>query len=153
MGSRLNFSPGAFRLAEHFGLPTLPVVLSGSHGIWDFPFNPFLHGAGRVCMEVLEPVPASVVAADPEGVWISLQSRMKTRALEANFAPRCHYEPDCNGYWDGYLLEVDPDFADLHAKIAAHRACNGLLRDSRFSDGRQLGIAEQILNGLTGSPA
>ncbi len=152
-GLEIEFQPGAFRLAKHFGLPILPVVLTGSHSIWDFPFNPFLHGADRVCMEILEPVPTSVISADPEAVRVKLKRRMKSRALEANFAPPRRYDPDCDGYWDGYLLEIDPDFADLHAKIAAHRAHNSLLPDGRFSDGRQPGIAEQILNGLTGSPA
>ena len=151
-GLEIEFQPGAFRLAKHYGLPILPVVLSGSHSIWDFPFNPFLHGRGRVCMEILEPIPASVVAADPEAVRVDLKRRMKARALESDFVPPRRYDPDRDGYWDGYLLEIDPDFTDLHAKVAAHRAKNGVLPDGRYSDGRQPGIAEKIFNGLTGTP-
>jgi 1-acyl-sn-glycerol-3-phosphate acyltransferase len=151
-GLEIDFQPGAFRLAKHYGLPILPVVLSGSHSIWDFPFNPFLHGRGRVCMEILEPIPASQVSADPEAVRVGLKRRMKARALEADFAPPRRYDPDRDGYWDGYLLEIDPDFEELYAKIAAHRAKHGVLPDGRFADGRQPGIAEKFFHGLTGTP-
>ena len=39
----------------------------------------------------------------------------------ASATPPRHFDPNRDGYWDGYRYEIDAAFADLGQRIASHR--------------------------------
>ena len=82
LGIETAFQSGAFRLAERWGVPVLPVVLSGAHKVWEYPFSPTVRLGQRIQMEVLDPIPpeSAVAAMRP------LERTMKERALAATDA-------------------------------------------------------------------
>ncbi len=102
LGLEVRFQRGAFQLAKRFDLPLLPIVLTGSHCVWDYPFDRTLHRGQKICMEVLSPVPpgAAVAAAD------ALENDMKRRALAVTDAPARRYVPERDGPWEGYSFEL-----------------------------------------------
>lgn len=107
IGIEASFQSGAFRLAERFDVPLLPVVLTGSHRVWEYPFARTLRRGQSIHMEILDPVvPASAMAEMRE-----LEREMKQRALAVTSAPARRYVPERDGTWDGYSFELDPDFA------------------------------------------
>ncbi len=112
LGIEVAFHQGAFRIAERFGLPVLPVVLTGAASIWDYPFSTALRTGGTIRLEVLPPVEArhAVVRA------ASIEVEMKERALSADPPPR-HFDPDRDGWWDGYRYEIDPSFPEVAEAI------------------------------------
>jgi 1-acyl-sn-glycerol-3-phosphate acyltransferase len=108
-GIETAFQKGAFALAKTFDVPILPVVLSGSHRIWDHPFSPDLHTKQTMLMQVFEPI------RNPDR--LALQRQMKALAL----ATSRRYDPKRDGYWDGYVFDIDPDFPKVYQQILLHR--------------------------------
>jgi 1-acyl-sn-glycerol-3-phosphate acyltransferase len=118
LGLEVAFRSGAMRVARRFGRPLLPVVLTGSHRIWEHPFSPVIRFGQTVSMRVLDPIPPGLL--DAAG-FRHLERDMKRMAMENAAAPPRRYRPERDGWWDGYGLEIDPDFPDLRARLAAHR--------------------------------
>jgi 1-acyl-sn-glycerol-3-phosphate acyltransferase len=105
LGIEVSFQAGAFQLADRWGLPLLPVVLTGSHRVWDYPFDRNLHTGQAIRLEVLPAIePGSAVARMPE-----IERVMKRLALEVVDAPARHYVPERDGLWEGYRFELDTD--------------------------------------------
>jgi 1-acyl-sn-glycerol-3-phosphate acyltransferase len=117
LGIEVAFHQGAFRLAARTGRPLLPVVLTGSTNVWEHPFSPNLNFGRTIRMEILEPVDT----ADAVHRARDIENDMKQRALEATPGPR-RFEPDRDGWWDGYRYEIDPSFPDLAERLAEHRS-------------------------------
>jgi len=55
LGIEIGFRPGAVRLARALGVPILPVVISGTHRVWEHPFTPRLRFGQRVSLTILDP--------------------------------------------------------------------------------------------------
>ncbi|MEX2653549.1 MAG: lysophospholipid acyltransferase family protein [Acidimicrobiia bacterium] len=118
LGLDVAFQPGAVRLARRFGRPILPVVLTGSHRVWEQPHSPRLRFGQRVSMRVLEPIaPAEINTSR----FRRLEREMKRIALDGDIASPRRFEPDRDGWWDGYRFEIDPDFPELKDRVATHR--------------------------------
>lgn len=117
LGVETAFRPGAFRVAEQLGRPVLPVAISGTHRVWEHPFGPTVRTGMHVSFEVLEPVAPDLAVERSR----YLEREMKRRALGSEVSPR-HFDPDRDGWWDGYPYEIDPDYPELAARLAAHRA-------------------------------
>jgi 1-acyl-sn-glycerol-3-phosphate acyltransferase len=117
LGIETAFTGGAFRTAEHLGVPVLPVVITGSAGVWDYPFGKELHFGSTVRMEVLPPIAANLAVSSAN----DLEYEMKERALQATPKPR-HYIPARDGWWDDYRFEIDDRFPDLANAVEDHRA-------------------------------
>jgi 1-acyl-sn-glycerol-3-phosphate acyltransferase len=123
LGIEAAFRRGAFELAASLGCGLLPIVIAGSHRVWEHPFSPTLRYAQPVWMRVMPPVAAPSRAPEAiENLRLTLQATMKTLALEQSHAPVRRYVPGRDGYWDGFAFEIDPRFAELQADIATHRA-------------------------------
>ncbi len=118
LGIELAFRPGAFWLAERLNRPVLPVVLTGGHTVWEHPFSPLLRFGRSIEMDILEPIPAAAARSEMP----STEARMRAMALHPRRVQPRRYEPERDGYWDGYDFEISPDFPELAAVIAAHRA-------------------------------
>jgi len=116
LGIEAAFTPGAFRLADRLQIPLLPVVLSGGHRIWEYPYRPTLRFGQRMRMEVLEPLAVGSALERMD----SLQREMKRRALSVQPSPR-RFRPDVDGWWDGYRYVIDPAFPELAERVAEHR--------------------------------
>ena len=117
LGIEAAFRPGAFRIAERFERPVLPVVISGTHRAWEHPYSPRVRTGVPVQLQVLEPVGPDSIA---RGVR-SLEREMKRLALASRAPPR-RFDPDRDGWWDDYPYEIDPDYPELAARVASHRA-------------------------------
>ena len=117
LGLEVAFADGAFRLAERYGVPVLPVVLTGSHRVWEHPFSDRLRYGCQVAATILPPVPAQVA----RGASRRIERQMKQRAQEPGRPPARRYDPERDGYWDGYAFEIDPAFPDVANKVMAHR--------------------------------
>ena len=104
LGIEVRFQAGAFQIADRFGLPVLPVVLTGSHRVWDYPFGRTLRRGQKIHMEVL-PALAPGSARDR---MREAEAEMKRRALAVVDAPVRHYVPERDGTWEGYRFELDP---------------------------------------------
>ena len=103
LGIEVGFQSGAFHLADRFGLPVLPVVLAGSHRVWDYPFSSKLRRGQRIRLEVLPPLePGTALARMHE-----VEAEMKQRAEAIDDAPVRHYVPERDGTWEGYRFELD----------------------------------------------
>jgi 1-acyl-sn-glycerol-3-phosphate acyltransferase len=109
-GLEIDFQQSAFALAKRFALPIVPIVLAGSHRVWDHPFSPRVRLGQEVVVCILE----SVLNPNP----VALKRHMKRMALK--FKPR-RYLPQHDGFWDDYRLEIDPDFPEVRAEVQAHR--------------------------------
>ena len=109
---------GAFRLAERFDRPLLPVVITGTHRVWEHPYSPTLRYGQRVSMQVLPPVPGSLAVASKD----QISTEMKQAALAPGMAPVRRFDPERDGYWDGYPYEIDPDFPEIADLVVQHRA-------------------------------
>ena len=120
LGIESAFSAGAFRLAKSCARPLLPVVLSGSHRVWEHPFSPRVVFGRSIRMEVLAPIEPGEAA----GALAELQAQMKRKALEAS-TPTRRFVPERDGWWDGYRYEIDPAFPDLAQRVEKHRASSG----------------------------
>lgn len=116
LGIEAAFRPGAFRVAQRLGRPVLPVVISGTHRVWEHPYEPTVRLGVPVHVEVLEPVPADRIALEADAV----EREMKKAALDSGIAPR-RFDPDRDGWWDDYPYEIDPAFPELADRVARHR--------------------------------
>ncbi len=122
LGIETDFQPGAFALCKTLGIPMLPVVLTGTHKIWEHPFKPTLRYNTEVFMQVLAPIPAATFQnKQTEIVRAELRDKMKQIALTKNIAAARNFIPERDGWWDGYHFEIDPSFTELHKKILARR--------------------------------
>ncbi len=119
LGIETAFRSGAFHLAQALRVPILPVMLSGTHRVWEYPFTPRLRYAQRVAMAVLPPMSSS--AGTPETLRAAAQHALKRAALQQRWAAPRRFDPPRDGWWDGYSFEIDPEFAELRAQHDAHR--------------------------------
>ncbi len=117
LGIEAAFYPGPFRVAEKLGRPILPVVISGTHRAWEYPYHPIVRRHQRVRLEILDPIPADRSVENLR----STERQMKRIALARAPFPR-RYEPDRDGWWDEYPFRIDGDFADLAARVHSHRS-------------------------------
>ena len=125
LGIETAFSAGAFRLAAAMHRPLLPIVLSGSHRVWDHPFDPTVRFGQRMSVSVLPAVePDMAVAAQRP-----LEQAMKRLALSGPIVPR-RFVPERDGWWDGYAFSIDPDFAELARRLQRHRNPGGARRSA-----------------------
>jgi 1-acyl-sn-glycerol-3-phosphate acyltransferase len=116
------FQPEAFRIARRFDLPVLPVVITGSHRVWEHPYTPTVRLDQRISVRVLPAL--SPTGLEDETVR-NLERRMKRMALDGSMAPARRFDPDRDGWWDDYRYEIDPDFPDLANRLALRRAGSG----------------------------
>lgn len=107
LGLEAVFHAGAFHLAERFDTALLPVVLTGSHRVWEYPFAATLRRGQHIRLEVLDPI----APTEAVGGIRAIEREMKRRALATTTAPARRYEPKRDGLWPGYRFEIDPDFA------------------------------------------
>ncbi len=121
LGIELGFKSGPVRIAKRFDKPILPVVITGTHQVWEHPFSARLRYGRRVSMSVMPPIPPGDIAER----WRDLEREMKAIALGSGMAAARHYLPERDGWWDGYDFEIDSDFAGLAAAVAAHRERTG----------------------------
>lgn len=121
LGIEAAFQAGPGWLARHLGVPILPVVISGTHRVWGFPFDTTVHYDRSVDVSVLDVI-------EPEDVTRSrmraIERTMKRRALRSSSPPRS-YDPERDGWWDGYRFRIDPDFVELAAAVSARRRSMG----------------------------
>lgn len=118
LGVEAAFTSGAFRLADRLGVPLLPVVITGTHRVWEHPYSDRLRFGQRVSMRALAPLPigrATEMARETE-------RRMKRIALSDDTAPARRFDPLQDGFWDGYRYEIDPDFPEVAALVERHRS-------------------------------
>lgn len=122
LGIETDFQPGAFAIARTLGRPVLPVVLTGTHRVWEFPFSPRLRRGVRASMRVLPPITVEEVRAmDLDDLRREVQHRIKSAATDSTMASPRHYVPARDGYWDDYTFDIDPAFPELAADLATHR--------------------------------
>ena len=117
LGIESAFTAGAFRLAERCRQPLLPVVLAGSHRVWEHPFSPRVRFNQSIRMEVLP----AIEPTELRGALPAIQTQMKRRALAADPQPR-RFVPERDGWWDDYRYEIDEAFPDLARRVERHRA-------------------------------
>lgn len=130
LGIESAFTAGAFRIAERFDKPVLPVVLTGGHRVWEHPFSPTVRFGQRMRLEVLSPVPPAEAMDRLDDV----ESDMKRRALTSPVPPR-RYVPERDGWWDEYRFTIDPSFPELRDRVAKRRRPRDPgLRPERTSD-------------------
>ena len=117
LGVETSFQQGAFVVAKRLGVPVLPVVIAGSHRVWEHPFTSLVRRHQPVHLEVL--APRRVATAEE---YRSLEREMKRRAIENTWAPPRRYVPHRDGFWDGYRFDIDGDFPEVAHQVAQHRA-------------------------------
>ena len=117
LGIESAFSAGAFRLAARSERPVLPIVLSGSHRVWDHPFSPRVLFGQKITLEVMPPI----APEDATRSMADLEVRMKQKALASTPGPR-RFVPERDGWWDEYRYEIDPAFTELLRRVDDHRA-------------------------------
>ena len=116
LGIEIAFHQGAFQLSARTGRPLLPVVLTGGATVWKYPYATDLSFNQTIRMEILDPLDATDVLSCAG----EIEANMKRRALSATPGPR-RFDPDRDGWWDGYPYEIDPAFPDLASRVAHHR--------------------------------
>ena len=119
LGIEAAFSPAAFRLAKRCNVPVLPVILTGTHRAWEYPFSPRVRFGVPIRVEVMDPIPGDEAAAG----FRVLERKMKAAALASEPQPR-RYVPERDGWWDGYRFAIDPDYPELAERVARHRAAS-----------------------------
>jgi len=118
LGVEVAFQMGAFRLADRLQVAVLPVVITGTHRVWEYPYSPQLRFGQRVSVRVLEPLRVGeALSSAPE-----LEHRMKRIALSGDIAAARRFDPDRDGFWDGYAYEIDPAFPELRRLVDEHRS-------------------------------
>ncbi len=118
LGVEAAFTPGAFRLADLLGVPLLPIVITGTHRVWEHPYSDRLRFGQRASMRVLPPVPIGEATESMRDT----EREMKRIALSDETEPPRRFDPHRDGFWDGYRYEIDPDFPQLRETVARHRA-------------------------------
>ena len=120
LGIETAFSSGAFRIAERFGRPILPVVIAGTHNVYDYPFSPLVRFGQQIRIAILEPVTPGTIA----GTARELETRMRSNAMSNHPRPRT-YLPEQDGFWEDYAFEIAEEFPELRKRLAAHRRWGG----------------------------
>ena len=82
LGIEVVFRKGPFVLADRLALPLLPVVITGTHKVWEYPFRPTLRYHQPISIEVLAPIPVGSARSNMDKV----ESEMKSIALSS---PQC----------------------------------------------------------------
>ena len=118
LGIEIAFWGGAFRLAERLDAWVLPVALTGSHRIWEYPYSPRVRFGERLSMRVMAPVPPARAVAEAAAI----ETGLKQAALSGGMVPPRRFVPDRDGFWDDYRYQIDPAFPELAARVAARRA-------------------------------
>lgn len=122
LGIELGFARGAFAVARALGRPILPIALTGSHRIWEYPYTPRLRYGQRVSLRVFPPMSAAVwETRSLDEVRRDVQCQVKAAALSGTMAPPRHFVPSRDGYWDGYNFRVDPAYVALATEVKNHR--------------------------------
>jgi 1-acyl-sn-glycerol-3-phosphate acyltransferase len=122
LGIETAFQRGAFRLARTLRAPILPVVLTGTHRIWEHPFTPLVRYGQQAAVIVLPAVSVEEVCRrTPEELRLYLQRRMKALALSGRVPGPRHFVPERDGFWDGFAFEIDEDFPELLHTVDRHR--------------------------------
>lgn len=122
LGIESEFKAGAFALARALCRPILPVAVTGSHRVWDYPYTPRLRYGERISMRVLPPVMVGRGGLNEiEHTRRTVQRRLKALALSGMMAEPRRFVPQRDGYWDGYDYCIDPAFVQLAAEIDLHR--------------------------------
>ncbi|OLV17707.1 lysophospholipid acyltransferase family protein [Deinococcus marmoris] len=122
LGLQTDFQRGVFEVARRVGVPILPVALSGTHRIWEHPFAPTLRYGQRVALTVLPPISAEELqTGNLEAIRVRTRRAMKAAALAPGSPPVRFFEPDRDGYWDGFRLVIDPDYPELARRMDARR--------------------------------
>jgi 1-acyl-sn-glycerol-3-phosphate acyltransferase len=117
-----EFQRGVFEIGKRLGVPILPVVLTGSHRIWEHPHSSTLRYGQRVGLRVLPEIGVDVLRSEPlERVRIGLQREMKSIALAGEMPSPRHFWGPRDGYWHGYRFDMDPDFPEVYADFMASR--------------------------------
>jgi len=119
LGVEIAFRQGILRLAKRFGIPILPVVIAGTHRVWEHPYTPTVRLDQAVSMDVLAPIPAATLSTER---MREIERNMKSRALTNPDTPARRFDPERDGWWDDYRYTIDPDFPDLLERIARHRS-------------------------------
>lgn len=118
LGLEVGFRPGALRLAHRLRIPVLPVVISGSHRVWEHPFSSRLRLRQRVTLSILPPVSVSGLTRHGlEALMHDLEREMKRVALGADHAPPRRYLPERDGTWDAHDFVIDPALTDLARRL------------------------------------
>jgi 1-acyl-sn-glycerol-3-phosphate acyltransferase len=111
LGIQTAFLPGAFHLARRLDVAILPVVITGSHRIWEHPFSDRLRYGQAVGLQILPPVGIDEIRATaPDTLRLRLQARMKRIALSPALPAPRHYVPERDGTWPDFRFEIDPDW-------------------------------------------
>lgn len=122
LGVEVAFRDGAFLVARRFGVPVLPVVITGSHRVWEHPYSATVRLDQEISVRVMSPVSPDELDAETAR---DLERRMKRLALDPSTAPARRFEPSRDGWWDDYRYEIDPDFPVLAGRLARRRAGSG----------------------------
>ena len=123
LGIQTAFLPGAFRLAKQLAVPILPIVLTGTHRIWEHPFDARVRYGQSASLQVLPPISQQEVrSSDAEQLRLRLQRAMKRAALAQAHAPPRHYLPERDGRWPGFRFELDPEWAGAIRRSVAPSA-------------------------------
>ena len=117
LGIEAAFQRGAFRVAERFDRPVLPVVITGTHRVWEHPYSPTLRYRQPVSVRVLDPIAGNVAVRQARRI----ERETKAIAFQFGMAPVRRFVPERDGWWDGYAFEIDADFPELAAAVAARR--------------------------------
>lgn len=120
LGIETAFQRGACVVAEQLEMPVLPVVIAGSHRVWERPFSPLVRRRQPVYLEVLPPRYLSGIDE-----YRALQVEMKAVALGNPWAQPRRYVPTRDGYWDGHRFDIDDEFPAVAAAIKSRRASMG----------------------------
>jgi len=118
LGIEAAFQRGAFAASRAAGAHVLPVVITGTHRVWEHPYTPLVRFGQHVTVEILDPI----APEDLDGAGVDLEHRMKEAALAHERSSPRRYDPDRDGWWDGYRFDIDPGFSVIAAKVAAHRS-------------------------------
>lgn len=129
LGIEVGFRPGATRLASLLELPLLPVVITGTHRVWEHPYSPRLRLEQPVSVTVLPPIDVDGLGrVELERFTTRLEVAMKAMALGAGHVPPRRYVPTRDGTWDAYDFVIDPSFGEVAAQLphrVGRRAAHG----------------------------
>lgn len=123
LGIETDFHPGAFAVARALQRPILPIVLTGSHRVWEHPFSSRLRRGQQMSVHVLPPITvAEIRETETDELRRKVQHLLKAAALDGAMAPPRRFVPARDGYWEDYAYEIDPAFPGLADDVANYRA-------------------------------
>ena len=98
-----DFNLGAFAVARALQRPILPIALTGSHRVWEYPFSPRLRRGERMSARVLSPISVEEICErQTDELRCEVQRRLKAVALDGTMTPPRRFVPARDGYWDGF---------------------------------------------------